>query len=128
MSGMWKRSYGNATKALPDERGGQTDMRILRSPRHISTLLEHLSLLILSHPGAKIFSRPQIRAESCTLSIPFRTRPFAHFGSNSKSRAIRSTPDTYSQAAQHEDASIPDTRFSLAIRASLVTMYRSAGS
>ena len=37
MRGIWKRSYGRATKAPPDE-GAATDMLGLPSPRHIPTL------------------------------------------------------------------------------------------
>jgi hypothetical protein len=53
MSGVWKRSYGNATKALPDERGGRTDMRFLRSPRHIST---RQTLCLVAEDDEKIAS------------------------------------------------------------------------
>ena len=38
MRGVWKRSQGRATKAPPDERGGNRHARPNAIPRHTSTL------------------------------------------------------------------------------------------
>src|SRR5271156_6626694 len=38
MRGVWKRSHGRATKAPPDERGGNRHARPNAIPRHTSTL------------------------------------------------------------------------------------------
>jgi hypothetical protein len=75
MSGMWKRNYGEVTRAPPNEKGAATDKPNLRSPRHISTL-----------PKADNAARPMMtRSGHAMLS------PKVSFGVDSAQKFLPST-------------------------------------
>src|SRR5271163_4188082 len=80
MRGVWKRSHGRATKAPPDERGGNRHARPNAAAPHLdSTETRQSRITCRRLPRTSPKWRRPVRPSRCASRISISIEQFAHF-------------------------------------------------